>query len=109
MHEENKAKKAPNLAREPIANKFYASYNTLVKYGFTAYGDNYRTRPGQFGARASKLIEMLERGHHDVKLSAEDFHRLALWIDCCSMFYGVFEREPGEAQLRGEVAHAILE
>ena len=78
-------------------------------YGFTAYGDNYRTRPGQFGARASKLIEILDKGHHDVKLSAEDFHRLALWIDCCSMFYGVFEKEPGEAQLRGEVARAILE
>ena len=108
-HEENKAKKAPNLAREPIANKFYASYNTLVQYGFTSYGDNYRTRPGQFGARVSKLIAMLEKGHHDVKLSAEDFHRLALWIDCCSMFYGVFEKEPGEAQLRGEVARAILE
>ena len=108
-HQEKKDEKAPNLGREPIANKFYASYNTLVQYGFTSYGDNYRTRPGQFGARASKLIEMLDKGHHDVKLSAEDFHRLALWIDCCSMFYGVFEKEPGEAQLRGEVARAILE
>jgi hypothetical protein len=25
------------------------------------------------------------------------------------MFYGVFEKEPGEAQLRGEIARAILE
>jgi hypothetical protein len=108
-HEENKAKKAPVLTAEPIANKFYASYNSLVKYGFTAYGDAYRTLNGKFGARASKLIEMLEKGHHDVKLSAEDFHRLTLWIDCCSMFYGVFEKEPGEAQLRGEIAKAILE
>jgi hypothetical protein len=108
-HEENKAKRAPNLAREPIAGKFYASYNTLVGYGFTSYGDSYRTRPGQFGARASKLVELLDKGHYNVKLSAEDFHRLTLWIDCCSMFYGVFEKEPGEAQLRGEVAGAILE
>lgn len=108
-HVENKDKNAPNLGREPIANKFYASYNTLVQYGFTSYGDNYRTRPGQFGARASKLIEMLDKGHHDVKLSEEDFHRLTLWIDCCSMFYGVFEKEPGEAQLRGEIARAVLE
>lgn len=108
-HQENKDKKAPNLAREPIANKFYASYNTLVNYGFTSYGDSYRTLSGQFGARGSKLIEMLEEGHHDVKLSEEDFHRLTLWLDCCSMFYGVFEKEPGEAQLRGEIAHAILE
>jgi hypothetical protein len=108
-HEENKDKKAPNLAREPIAQKFYASYNTLVNYGFTSYGDNYRTRSGQFGARGSKLIEILEKGHYDVQLSEEDFHRLTLWIDCCSMFYGVFEKEPGEAQLRGEIARAILE
>jgi len=108
-HEEKKDEKAPSLAREPIANKFYASYNTLVNFGFTSYGDSYRTRPGQFGARASKLIEILEKGHYDVKLSDEDFHRLTLWIDCCSMFYGVFEKEPGEAQLRGEVARAILE
>ena len=43
-------KKALNLAAEPIANKFYASYNTLVNYGFTSYGDSYRTRSGQFGA-----------------------------------------------------------
>jgi hypothetical protein len=108
-HEQNKAKRAPTLAREPIANKFYASYNTLVKFGFTSYGDSYRTRPGQFGARASKLVALLEKGHYDVKLSPEDFHRLTLWIDCCSMFYGVFEKEPGEAQLRGEIARAILE
>lgn len=108
-HEENKTKKAPVLTAEPITNKFYASYNSLVKFGFTAYGDAYRTLNGKFGARASKLIEMLEKGHHDVKLSKEDFHRLALWVDCCSMFYGVFEKEPGEAQLRGEIAKAILE
>ena len=108
-HAENQAKKAPNLAKEPIKNKFYASYNNLVNFGFTAYGDAYRTVAGQFGARASKLIGMLEQGHYDVKLSEEDFHRLTLWIDCCSMFYGVFEKEPGEAQLRGEIARAILE
>jgi len=107
-HEEHKDKKAPNLGREPIANKFYASYNTLVNYGFTSYGDSYRTRAGQFGARGSKLLEMLDKGHHDVKLSEEDFCRLTLWLDCCSMFYGVFEKEPGEAQLRGEVAQSIL-
>ncbi|MBN2451684.1 MAG: NPCBM/NEW2 domain-containing protein [Lentisphaeria bacterium] len=107
-HRKDSSAKAPNLGREPIAQKFYASYNALVPYGFTRYGDSYRTRPGAFGARASKLIAMLDRGHHGVDLSEEDVHRLVLWLDCCSMFYGVFEREPGEAQLRGEVADSIL-
>ncbi|MBI5388451.1 MAG: hypothetical protein HZA90_27620 [Verrucomicrobia bacterium] len=108
-HEENRAKKAPNLGREPIQRKWFASYNTLVNYAFTSYGDGYRTIPGQFGARASKLVAMLNQGHHDVKLSEEDFHRLALWLDCSSMFYGVFEKEGGEAQLAGGLAKPTLE
>ena len=108
-HEENKDKKAPVLTREPIQNRFYASYNSLIKHGFTSYGDHYRTVPGKFGAYGSKLIAMLEKGHHDVKLSPDDFHRLTLWQDTVSMFYGVFEKEPGEAQLRGEVASATLQ
>jgi hypothetical protein len=101
--------KAPSLAREPVQNKWYASYRTLVGYGFTNYGDNLRTTPGKFGARGSRLYEILAKGHYDVKLPDEDLHRIALWLDCCSMFYGVYEKEGGEAQLRGEVARPTLE
>mgnify|MGYP003874895657 CR=1 FL=1 len=116
-HEKNKDQKAPNLGREPMQNRWYASYNNLVKYAFTSYGAQkgwsdprwYRTTPGEFGARASKLFALLEKGHHDLKLPEEDFHRLTLWLDSASMFYGVFEKETGEAQLRGEVVNATLE
>jgi len=104
------AKKAPNLAREPIARNWYASYNSLVQqHGFYNYGDSYRTTPGRFGARASGLYKLLREGHYDVKLSDEEFHRLMLWLDCSSMFYGVYEREGGQAQLRGEVARPTLQ
>jgi hypothetical protein len=103
------APKACNLAKEPISRKWYASYNSLVKYGFTSYGENLRTTPGQFGARASKLYEILTKGHYDVKLSPEDMHRLTLWLDLSTMFYGVYEKEGGEAQLRGEIAMPTLE
>ena len=106
-HDRNPGK-APNLKREPIAGNWYASYRSLLPYAFTDYGDAYRTVPGRFGAQGSKLIPMLDKGHHDVKLSPEDFHRLTLWLDCASMFYGVFEKEAGEAQLRGEVAKPSL-
>jgi len=54
-------------------------------------------------------FEMLEKGHNDVKLSPEDFHRLTLWLDCVSMFYGVFEREGGQIQLSGGIAKPTLE
>jgi hypothetical protein len=107
-HDKN-AGKAPNLGREPIQHKWYASYNTLVKYAFTSYGENLRTTPGKFGAMASRLYEMLVKGHHDVALSEEDRRRITLWLDCSSMFYGVYEKEGGEAQLAGKVARPTLE
>lgn len=104
------ADKAPNLGREPIERKWYASYNSLApNWGFHDYGDVYRTTPGRFGARASKLYQHLQSGHHDLVLSPEDLHRLTLWLDLSSMFYGVYERERGEAQLRGEIAWPTLE
>jgi len=108
-HAEN-ADKAPNLAREPIVHNWYASYESLVyKFGFTNYHDAYRTTPGQFGALASPLYKLLQAGHHDVQLPPEDLHRLTLWLDCTSMFYGVYEKDEGVAQLRGEVARPTLE
>jgi len=102
--------KAPNLAKEPITRNWYASYANLAqRYGFTSYGGPLRTIPGKFGARASKLYEILQKGHYDVKLSPEEMHRITLWLDSCSLFYGVFEKEGGQAQLRGEVARPTLE
>ncbi|MGD0897288.1 MAG: hypothetical protein ABR915_05585, partial [Thermoguttaceae bacterium] len=104
-------KKAPNLAREPIVKGWYASYGSLVpKYAFCNYSpDQLRTTPGKFGARASKLLDMLDKGHHDLKLPAEDLRRITLWLDCCSIFYGVYEKESGAALLRGEIVKPTLE
>ncbi len=105
-----KRETAPNLAREPIVRKWYASYNSLApQFGFSDYGDPYRTTPGRFGARASKLYDLLRKGHYDVKLPPEDFHRLAVWLDCATLFYGVYEKEGGEAQLRGDIVYPTLE
>jgi hypothetical protein len=36
-------------------------------------------------------------------------HRITLWLDSCSPFYGVYEEEGGRAQLRGEVALPTLQ
>jgi hypothetical protein len=108
-HEKN-PKKAPNLARDPVSRNWYASYHSLARrYGFYNYGDGYRTTPGAFGARASRLYAMLRDGHNDLRLPAEDLARIALWLDCCSMFYGVYEEGPGQAQLDGQVARPTLE
>ena len=48
------------------------------------------TTPGNFGARASKLYELLKSGHHGVKLPPDSLRRLTLWLDCNSVFYGAY-------------------
>jgi hypothetical protein len=35
--------------------------------------------------------------------------RIAVWLDSTSPFYGVYEKEGGLAQLRGEIAKPTLE
>jgi hypothetical protein len=105
--------KAPRLDREVVVKgrqKWYASYHSLApEYGFWQYGHRHRTIPGKFGARASKLYTMLQKGHHDVKLSREEMHRITVWLDSCSIFYGVYEKEGGIAQLQGMVVYPTLE
>jgi hypothetical protein len=105
--------KAPRLDREVVAKgrqKWYASYHSLApEFGFWQYGGRMRTRPGEFGARASKLYTMLQEGHNDVKLSEEEMHRITVWLDACSIFYGVYEADGGTAQLAGNIAYPTLE
>ncbi|MHC4679377.1 MAG: HzsA-related protein [Planctomycetota bacterium] len=96
---------------------YYVSYLSLApRFGFYDYGGKsfndrkwYRTTPGKFGARASNLYELLRKGHYKVKLSPEEMRRITVWLDSCSPFYGVYEKEGGEAQLRGEVARPTIE
>jgi len=42
------------------------------------------------GAIASPLIHRLEKGHHDVKLTAEEMDRLITWIDLNAPYYGSY-------------------
>ena len=65
-----------------------------------------RTIPGEFGARAAKLLEYLDERHYGVKLSEEDLHRVVLWLDCNSEFLGAYEK--AEAQARGELVRPGL-
>ena len=89
---------------------YYISYMSLApKFGFYNYESSLETTPGQVGARVAPLYQLLRKGHYDVKLSPEEMHRIVLWLDSCSPFYGVYEKEGGEAQLRGEIVRPTLE
>ena len=109
-------KKGPPLDHTIVKDKrlkntqVYRSYQSLIhNYAFLSYGDGYRTTPGKFGAKASKLYEILIKGHHGVKLTEEEMHRITVWLDSTSNFYGVYSKERGEAQLRGEEVWPTLE
>ncbi len=53
-------------------------------------GDYHLLRPLEFHADTSELIEILEKGHHGVKLNAEAWERLITWIDLNVPFYGTW-------------------
>jgi hypothetical protein len=93
------------------------SYNNLAeKYGFyfhvrngsinTGIHGGSRTIAGKFGAKASRLLEYTNEQHYGVKLSEADFHRLVLWLDCNSEFYGSYENT--RAQARGQIVQPTL-
>ena len=48
----------------------------------------FRTlHPYSWGSHASKIIQVLKKGHNKVKLSDEDFARLVTWIDLNAPYY----------------------
>ena len=115
-----KERKAPDLSGA-VERGFTRSYNNLAaKYGFYFHVSNgsiktgvhggSRTVPGKFGALASRLMQVIEGEKHrqrGLRLSAEDRHRIALWLDCNSEFYGAYENT--DAQARGEVVRPTLQ
>jgi len=76
------------------------SYKSLSRVAWAMGGGNgiiFRQEqysiPGRVGARAAPLAVMLSQGHHDIRLSPDDWERLYTWLDCNSVFYGAY-REP---------------
>jgi len=111
-----KKSKAPGLTGKITKTHGWTqSFVTLHRLGWFKNGGNggiranksTRSVPGSVGAKASRLLAMLEKGHHKVKLSPEDLHRITLWLDCNTNFYGdYFEIEK---QARGEVVMPKIE
>ncbi len=99
---------------------WYDSYDNLRPYAFH-YGaprderrehqcDRWqpaRTVPGKFGARASRLLSLLDRGHYDVNLSPDELRRIVVWLDANSDFFGAYENT--QAQARGELVRPKLQ
>ncbi len=96
-HQERKALDLAGTVTSKLG--WTVSYENLApKYGFYFHVSNgsiksgvhggSRTIPGQFGARASKLLEYLDQRHYGVNLPQGDLDRITLWLDANSEFYG---------------------
>ena len=113
-----KEPKAPDLRKgdwKKNPDYRYTSYDNLREYAFFfgSARNKYdpwtvpRTIPGRFGARASKLYQILTNGHHDITLSKEDMYRITLWLDCNSDFFGSYQNT--EAQAKANIVPPTLQ
>lgn len=53
-------------------------------------GPNAVLEAKYWGSTKSKLIQVLEDGHHDVKLSDEEMERLVTWVDLNAPYYSTY-------------------
>lgn len=101
LFETGNREEVPRLDRlcgvESLNNGWTRSYADLRRYAWfladddgTIPGKERHPAPGEIGARASQLMQMLDCGHGGGVLSEEDRHRIALWLDSNSPFYGAY-------------------
>lgn len=97
------------MAKKDLLGKYSAvfepSYVALRK--FVRVGglesDLHLLPPKEFHADTSELIQMLQRGHHNVRLDAEAWDRLVTWIDLNAPCHGTWAevtRLPGNQRER---------
>ncbi len=106
---------APDLSGDHFGKHGWSqAYISLEPYTWAKHGGNFiglqRNKtsysvPGDVGARASKLYQMLQAGHHDVELTQEEWRRITLWLDANSVFYGAYHDTLAQAQGKMVIPH----
>ena len=83
------------------------SYQTLGHYGEPSLATHVVTRyrqgrstPGECLAQTSPIVKLLEAGHYDVQLSANDWERLNTWLDTYGQRLGSFSKKQEERLVR---------
>lgn len=91
-----------------MLGKFSASYVALHRYvRHPGIESDIRLQPPmEWHADASELVMRLRKGHHGVKLDAEDWDRLLTWIDLNAPYHGRWSDLNGEAARKLERVRA---
>ncbi|MCL1920572.1 MAG: SUMF1/EgtB/PvdO family nonheme iron enzyme [Kiritimatiellaeota bacterium] len=88
----------PNFETTPSHDRFSTAYLSLHPYirRNGPEGDYHLLTPLEFHADTSELVQMLKKGHHNVKLNPEQWDRLFTWIDLNVPFWGSWSERDGE-------------
>ena len=85
-----------------LAARFTPSYYELRKQVRTPTreSDLHLLRPWEFHADTTRLVQMLAKGHHNVRLDAEAWDRLVTWIDLGAPAHGTWTAICGPDRVR---------
>ena len=98
-------KKIPDFIARPAVRQggtqFTPSYVALRSYvrGITMEGDMHMLEPYEVHASTTALVQMLEKGHHNVKLPTEAWDRIVTWIDLNTPAHGTWREIVGERKV----------
>ena len=76
----------------------YLALRAFVR-GHTQEGDLHTPYPCDYHASTTELIQLLEAGHHGVRLDAESWDRLTTWIDLNTPAHGTWTENVGEKRM----------
>ena len=95
-HGDPELKYFPATPKEELMKQFngifepsYLALRRLVRVGGLE-SDLHVLPPKEFHADTSELVQMLKKGHHDVRLDAEAWDRLITWIDLNAPCHGTW-------------------
>lgn len=104
------------ILTDDLTNQFAIGYEELLPYLTVAisnrwdHPDDVLPRPPYtYGSRVSPLTKLLEAGHYGVTLTAEEWQRLLVWIDCNGVYYDRYENSsyPNRQIFAGRFQDAI--
>ena len=83
------------------AANFTPSYMALRSFvrTVTMEGDMHMLEPYEVHANTTRLVQMLDKGHHNVKLNAEAWDRIVTWIDMNTPAHGTWREIVGERKV----------
>ena len=94
----------PDFDGSAMSGHYSKSYVNLMPYVRRngPEGDYHLLTPLEFHVSTSELYQRLAKGHHGVKLTAEEWDRLVTWMDLNVPFWGTWNEETGGRNARAQ-------